>query len=95
VIAEDGTYTFVISTPEDRPASATAAAGVTWLEWGSTEDDNLLLMRHMLADPGFAESAINAEPGALARDSMGAYAPEGRYCTIADVDAAGADCTPV
>lgn len=94
-VAEDGTYTFVISTPEDRPATATADHGVTWLEWGSTEHDNLLLMRHMLADPDFAESAINAEPGALARDSMGAYAPEGRYCTIADFEATGPACTPL
>lgn len=94
-VADDGTYTVVISTPEDRPATATAEHGVTWLEWGSTEHDALLLMRHMLADPGFAESAINAEPGALARDSMGAYAPEGRYCTNATFDAEGAGCTPL
>lgn len=95
VLAPDGTYTVVISTPEDRPATATAEHGITWLEWGSVEHDNLLLVRHMLADPGFAESATNAEPGVLARDSMGAYAPEGRYCTVADVDAAGAACTPL
>ncbi len=94
VVAADGTYTFVISTPGDRPATATAEHGVTWLEWGSTEHDDLLLMRHMLADPAFAESATNVPPGVLARDSMGPYAPEGRYCTAAAFDADGAACTP-
>jgi len=94
VLDDEGRFTFVVSTPEDRPATATAEAGVTWLDWGSTEVDDLLLLRHMLPDPCFPESAVNAEPGALARDSMGAYAPEGRYCTVADFEAVGAACPP-
>jgi hypothetical protein len=77
---DQGRYTIVVSTPEDRPSNATSADGVTWLEWGSTEVDNLLLLRHMLADPDFAESATNLEPGALASSTMGAYAPQGTYC---------------
>jgi hypothetical protein len=80
VLDDEGRYTFVISTPEDRPANATADDGVTWLEWGSTEVNNLLLMRHMLASPDFPESAINLEPGTLASAGMGAYAPVGAYC---------------
>jgi hypothetical protein len=92
VLDADGRYTFVISTAEDRPANATAADGVTWLDWGSTEVDNLLLMRHMLADPGFDESAIDVAPGALASSSMGAYAPEGRYCTVEAFEADGPQC---
>ena len=38
-------------------------------------------MRHMLAAPTFAESAIKVAPGALASSSMGAYTPKGTYCT--------------
>ncbi|QYG95161.1 hypothetical protein HC251_23860 [Iamia sp. SCSIO 61187] len=94
VLDDEGRFTFVISTPEDRPATATTEAGVTWVDWGSTEHDAVLLLRHMLADPAFAESAVNAEPGALARDSMGAYAPDGRYCTVAAFEADGPQCPP-
>jgi hypothetical protein len=91
VLDGEGRYTYVISTPEDRPANATETEGVTWLDWGSTEVNNLLLLRHMLASPDFDESAINLEPGALATTTMGAYAPEGAYCTVADFESGGAD----
>jgi len=80
VIGADGLYTFVVSTVADRPANATAANGVTWLDWGDTTVDNLLLMRHMLAAKDFTESAINLAPGTLASTTMGPYAPAGVYC---------------
>lgn len=76
-----GRYTFVISTAADRPPNATAANGVTWLDWGDTSVDALLLLRHMLASPDFGESAINLAPGTLATTTMGEYAPHGVYCT--------------
>jgi hypothetical protein len=95
VTDDDGDYTFVISTPEDRPATATEADGVTWIDWGSTEVEAILLMRHMLADPDEPTSAVNVEPGALVQTTMGPYAPIGRYCTVEDFDAAGAECTPL
>ncbi len=66
----NGSYTIVVSTPADRPANATIANGVTWLTWGSTAVDNLLLMRQMLAAKTFHEAAINLDPGALAVTSM-------------------------
>lgn len=91
VLDGEGRYTYVISTPEDRPVNAIAEEGVTWLDWGSTEVDNLLLMRHMLASPDFDESAINLDPGALANTTMGAYAPEGAYCSVADFESGGAE----
>ena len=34
VTDKDQRYVLVLSRPEDRPANATAAAGVTWLDWG-------------------------------------------------------------
>lgn len=92
-LADDGTFTFVISTPEDRPANATAASGVTWLDWGSTKVNALLLLRHMLASPDFPESAINLEPGQVAGAVMGAYTPVGAYCTTAQFEAADPACT--
>jgi hypothetical protein len=95
VLDDDRTYTVVVSTEADRPATATAADGVTWLPWGSTEVDNLILLRHMLPDPSFDQSALDVPPGTLARDAMGPFAPVGRYCTTADFDAMGGACPPV
>lgn len=86
-----GRYTIVVSTREDRPKNATAGDGVTWLDWGSTEVDNLLLMRQMLPADDFAEAAAKVEPGALAATAMGPYAPAGAYCSAADFEAIGAD----
>jgi hypothetical protein len=34
VLNRDRNYIIVMSRPEDRPANATAANGVTWVEWG-------------------------------------------------------------
>ena len=89
VLDANGDYTYVISTPADRPATATAANGVTWLDWGSTAVDGVLILRHMLADPGFAESASGVAPGAPASSSMGVYAPVARYCASTTFDAGG------
>jgi hypothetical protein len=95
VLGQDRTYTIVVSTREDRPATATAERGVTWLEWGSTEVDNLILLRHMLADPTFDQSAIAVPPGTLAGDTMGPFAPTGHYCSNAAFDSDGAACPPI
>jgi hypothetical protein len=85
----EGHVTIVISTPEDRPATANEAHGVAWLPWGSTAVDSLVLVRHMLASPTFAEAATRLKPGALAVSSMGAYAPIGTQCSRATYDATG------
>lgn len=93
-VGPDGTFTYVISTAEDRPSNATEANGVTWLDWGSTDHDVVLLLRHMLASPDFPESAINLQPGQLASEVMGPYTPVGVYCTTAQFEADDAACTP-
>lgn len=87
---EDGWYTYVISTPEDRPAETEATKGSTWLDWGATDVANLLLLRNMLADPDFPEAATNLAPGTLASPTMGDYAPKGAYCTKATFEQGGA-----
>lgn len=86
---DDGRFTYVISTPEDRPAETPATEGSTWLDWGSTEVDTLLLLRHMLAADNFAEAATNLEPGTLATARMGEYAPVGAYCDKATFEQGG------
>ena len=86
----NGFSTYVISTPADRPARTPATAGSTWLDWGSTKVDVLLLLRNMLANPSFAEAANSVAPGALATPTMGAYAPRGVYCAKATFEQGGA-----
>ena len=77
-VGADGRYTIVVSTPEDRPASARLECGVTWLAWGP-QTQGLLIYRHMLPDPSFAEAIQNvAQPGAEA-DTLGDYYPSGEY----------------
>lgn len=85
----NGDYAFVVSTRAERPANATAADGVTWIDWGSTKVDMLLLLRNMLANPDFVESAIRLAPGALATSTMGRYAPRGTYCPVATFEQGG------
>lgn len=89
-----GRYTYVISTPEDRPTNATAADGVTWLDWGSTKVNVLVLLRHMLASPSFPESAVDVAPGALAVTTMADYAPRGVYCDKAAFERGDDSCKP-
>lgn len=89
-----GVATFVVSTPSDRPANATAADGVTWLDWGSTAVDGLLILRHMLPDPSFPESALGVPPGSPAAATMGAFAPTATTCTTAQFEAGGVGACP-
>lgn len=85
-----GDYTYVVSTAADRPTTATDEHGVTWIEWGSTQVDGLLILRHMLADPSFSESASSVAPGSPAAPTMGVYAPRVAYCERTTFDAGGA-----
>ncbi len=71
----NGDYRIIVSTAADRPAWATTGNGYAWVEWGSTGVDMLLIMRHMLPDAGFTESAFTVAPGAAASTTMGVYAP--------------------
>ncbi|MBI3215568.1 MAG: hypothetical protein HYZ38_17230 [Mycobacterium sp.] len=76
-VRADGTFTIVVSAPQDRPRNASEACGVAWLPMG-TVPGTVLLMRNMLADPGFAQGIGNAELNHEA-DTMGAYYPRGQY----------------
>ena len=91
-LADDGTYTVVVSTTEDRPANATTADGVTWLPWGSTKVDVLLLLRQMLPATSFPQAAAKVPPGDLAVPTMRAYAPIGAYCTTAQFESYDPAC---
>ena len=84
-----GYYTIVVSTPADRPANATQANGVAWLDWGSRSVDLLLLFRNMLPATSFTQSAFSVSPGQLATTTMGEYAPLEATCTTATFESGG------
>ena len=95
----DGTYTIVYSRKEDRPANATAANGVAWIEWSprgegldtpqNRADFGMLMMRIMAPDPGWAESPLNVAAPGQEEAVMGAYYPKGEYMTKEAFEALG------
>lgn len=79
-IKEDsrGNFTLVVSTPANRPANARPECGVTWMPWGPFKH-GLLIYRHMLAAPSFANAIQRiGEPG-REREVMGEYYPDSEY----------------
>lgn len=83
-------YTFVISTVADRPANATLANGVVWLDWGSTAVNGVLIMRNMLPAATFHQSTFDVAPGQPAATAMGVYTPTAVYCSSATFAGGGA-----
>ncbi len=77
-VGKNGRYTIVVSTADHRPRNARPECGVTWLPWGPTTQ-GLLIYRHMLADPGFAQAIQRIPEPGLERETMGAYYPRGEY----------------
>ena len=85
VVDEAGFVTIVISDPEDRPANAE-----NWLPWGGAYYDGLVIYRHMLPAPDFAEAIQNVPEGTPASEVMGDYFPQVSYCAKETFEAGGA-----
>jgi hypothetical protein len=85
VVDEAGFVTVVISDPEEKPANAP-----NWLPWGGPYYDGLVIYRHMLPAPDFAEAIQNVPEGTPAADVMGEYFPEVAYCSKETFEAGGA-----
>ncbi|GAA5024640.1 hypothetical protein [Kitasatospora paranensis] len=95
VTDRDGRYTIVLSLPQDRPANATAANGVTWLslspngDGAGHPDDTMLILRNMLPSPGFDHAVQDTRIPDDERTVMGAFLPSGTYTTTAGFEALG------
>lgn len=93
-IAEDGTYTFVVSQTEDRPANASDEEGVGWLQGSDPDQPDLLYLRHLLPSEEFMDQSVWAVPEGeigAAEDVMGPYYPQITYCDTATFEEGGAD----
>jgi hypothetical protein len=84
-----GYYTYVISDPDERPANATAANGVTWLGWGGIFPSGEVILRNMLPASSFAQAIQNVSETASPQPVMGPYFPDAVYCTTATFEAGG------
>ena len=81
-------YTIVVSRAANRPANARAECGVAWLPAGPL-DRSVMIYRHMLPSPDFAEAIQNLELGDE-RAGLGEYYPVGEYLgAAADFEARG------
>jgi hypothetical protein len=84
-----GDYTFVVSSPADKPANATAANGVTWLPLGA-QPAAQIVMRNMLPAATFPYAAESiTSPTQSAQQVMGRYYPTAIYCATATFEAGG------
>src|SRR3546814_5207562 len=83
-----GFFTVVVSAAAYRPINAVRTNDITWLPWGSYPD-GLLLYRHLLPNPAFAQAIQNVPYGSDPDAVMGGYFPQVAYCTRATAEAAG------
>lgn len=83
----DGMFRLVISSPNDRPDAYLEACGAQWLAWGLSPE-TVVILRHMVAAPGFTSTIANVEraregyddkgPGTI-YDVLGDYLPVGTH----------------
>ncbi len=86
---EGGYYTYVISDPDERPANATVAEGVTWLAWGGTFPDGQVIYRNMVPSPSFPQAVQSVGESSSPQAVMGPYFPDTVYCTKSTFEAGG------
>lgn len=97
-----GYYTYVISMKRDKPSNATAANGMTWLQWAppryaANPPTNVTYLRTMLPNPNFHHAVQSVttsynQPSLDARaaaESMQDYYPVGTYCLTTTVERQG------
>ena len=84
-----GYYTYVISTPSDRPANAVTANAVTWLPWGDTTKPGFVVLRNMLPATTFHQATQDVPAGQTPNGIMDDYAPVAHYCAVSAFAAGG------
>jgi hypothetical protein len=86
-----GRFTVVMSEPGERPANAKPECGVSWIPWG-VQPDALLILRHMLPSPSFAQAIQRVQRAGTEKDVIGEYLPVGRHTTREEFEKRG--CAP-
>ena len=96
---DDRNYTIVVSREEDRPANATEANGVTWMDWGqrgegiddelNREDYGFLVFRFMHTNPNWKHDPQQILKPGTEEAVMGPYFPRITYTDKATFEAEG------
>jgi hypothetical protein len=82
---DDGTYSVVVSLPENRPASATQKCGHAWANWGRHGDGSgrwgitALVHRNIIPSEGFQNALQNVCEAGTEAEVMGEYYPVIEY----------------
>lgn len=82
---DDGTYSVVVSLPENRPASATQACGHAWANWGRHGDGTgrwgitALVYRNIIPSENFEHALQNVCEAGTEAQVMGDYYPVIEY----------------
>lgn len=98
----DGRFSVVISRASDRPSNANERCGVAWINWGDAgdgtrgpdgqplhPDSGFVLMRHLMADPGFSQAIQNVRTTGSAEPVLGEYYPVPQYMSRTEFEALG------
>jgi hypothetical protein len=56
----NGYYTYIVAAPQDTPSNALNDKTVTILPWGNTRIQKALILRNMLPDQTFVQTAQTA-----------------------------------
>ncbi len=97
-LRSDRRYTVVVSRPADRPRNATVACGYQWIDFGSGENYpdpaarswiDILYMRFMAANPGWAQAPQKVKTPGTEAKVMGPYFPHSQYMTRAAFEKLG------
>jgi hypothetical protein len=78
----------VVSTAEDRPSNATAADGVTWIDWGPYLDGQLTFRFLLSRDEPLVQLRAAIETGEVAPD-IAPYVPRAGHCSRRAFEASG------
>lgn len=88
-VDDEGRYTIVVTTPENRPEGATADHGVTWFDWGPFLDGTISFRAGLRGDP-FAAALETALTGGEVAPEVEPFLPDATYCDPSVFDAGGA-----
>ena len=89
-VDDEGRYTIVVTTPENRPEGATADQGVTWFDWGPFLDGTISFRAGLRGDP-FAAALETALTGGEVAPEVEPFLPDATSCDPSVFDAGGAD----
>ena len=87
-VDKHGYYTIVLSTAADRPRNATAANGVTWINWGPYLDGQVSWRLFLRSSPLIQQIAAAIASG-HASPSVAPYIPRFCYTTRGEFEAGG------